>query len=97
MAKRLARYMFFQKKTNLKKLGKNRDAVVKLTEGKTEWEIVEIILYKLNSLYGDDRIIASFLTFLRKHRHEVFLYLEIRRWRRPQTRQNSTSLSSHGC
>ncbi len=90
MARRLARYMFFQKKTNLKKLGKNRDAVVKLTEGKTEWEIVEIILYKLNSLYGDDRIIASFLTFLRKHRHEVFLYLED-----PQVEKTSDKAEQH--
>ena len=97
MARRLIKYMFFQNETNLKKLGENRDAVVKLTEGRTEGEIVEIILYKLNSLYGDDRIIASFLTFVRKHRHEVFLYLEDPRWRRPQTRQNGTSPSSHGC
>ncbi len=90
MAKRLARYMFFQNKTNLKKLGKNRDAVVKLTEGRTEGKIVEIILYKLNSLYGDDRIIASFLTFLRKHRHEVFLYLED-----PQVEKTSDKAEQH--
>jgi hypothetical protein len=35
-----------------------------------------MILYKLNSLHGDGKIIASFLTFVRKHRREVFLYLE---------------------
>ncbi len=35
MAKRLARYMFFQNETNLKKPGKNMDAVVKLTERNT--------------------------------------------------------------
>ena len=36
MAKRLVKYMFFQNETNLKKLGKNRDAVMKLTEGRSE-------------------------------------------------------------
>ena len=74
--KRLIKYTFFQNGNNLKKLGKNGDAVVKLTEGKTGRKIVEIILYKLNSLYGGDRIIVSFLTFVKMHRKEVFLYLE---------------------
>jgi hypothetical protein len=68
--------LFFRNETNLKKLGNNRDAVKKLTEGKSGREAVETILYTLNSLYGDERIIASFLTFVRKHRNEVFLYLE---------------------
>ena len=49
---------------------------MKLTEGKSEPEIVDLIFYKLNSLYGDDAIIGSFLTFVRKHRREVFLYLK---------------------
>ncbi len=75
-AKRMIRYMFFQNETNLKKLGKNMDAVEKITEGMNEKEIVKIMLEKINSLYGDDRIIASFLTFVRRHRNEVFLYLE---------------------
>ena len=35
-----------------------------------------MILYKLNSLQGDDTIIASFLTFVRKYKKEVFLYLK---------------------
>ena len=39
MAKRLIKHMFFQNKTNLKKIGKNRDAVVKLTEGNTGREM----------------------------------------------------------
>ena len=75
-AKKLVKYMFFQNKTNLNKLGKNRDAVLKITEGMSEKEIVEIMLEKINSLYGGDRIIASFLTFVKRHRKEVFLYLE---------------------
>ena len=76
MAKKPVKYMFFQNKTNLNKLGKNRAAVLKITEGMSEKEIVEIMLEKINSLYGGDRIIASFLTFVKRHRKEVFLYLE---------------------
>ncbi len=76
MAKRLARYMFFQNETNLKKPGKNRDAVMKLTEGMSEKEIVEIMLEKIDSLYGGDRIMAGFLAFVKSHRKEVFLYLD---------------------
>ena len=48
----------------------------KLTEGRSEREIVEIMLDKIRSLYGGDRIISGFLSFVRKHRKEVFLYLE---------------------
>ena len=76
MAKRLVKYMFFQNKANLDKLGKNRDAVLKLTEGMSEREIVEIMLDRINSLYGGDTIMASFLKWVKKHRNEVFLYLE---------------------
>ena len=36
MAKRLIKYMFFQNRTNMDRLGKNRDAVMKLTGGKSE-------------------------------------------------------------
>jgi hypothetical protein len=68
--------MFFQNRTNMDRLGKNRDAVMKLTGGKSESETVDLIFYKLNSLYGDDGIIGSFLTFMRKHRKEMFLYLK---------------------
>ena len=76
MAKRLVRYMFFPNKTNLDKLGKNRDPVMKLTEGKSEREIVAIMLDRIRSLYGEDKIMAGFLSFVRKHRKEVFLYLD---------------------
>ena len=71
MAKRLVKYMFFPNKTNL---DKNRDAVMKLTEGKSE--NVAIMLDRIRSLYGDDKIMAGFLSFVMKHRNEVFLYLD---------------------
>ncbi len=76
MAKKLIKYMFFQNETNLKKLGKNRDAVVKLTDGMSEKEIVEIMLDRIRSLYGEDIIISHFLSFMKRHRKEVFLYLD---------------------
>ena len=90
MAKKLIKYMFFQNETNLKKPGKNRDAIVKLTEGMSEKEIVEIMLEKINSLYGGDRIIASLLTFVKRHRKEVFLYLED-----PQVEKTSDKAEQH--
>ena len=89
--------MFFQNGNNPKKLGKNRDAVMKLTEGKTGRKIVEIILYKLNSLYGNDRIIASFLTFVRKHRNEVFPYLDGNLEEKTSNKAESHFSISHGC
>ena len=76
MAKKLAKYMFFQNKTDLDRLEKNGDAVLKITEGMSEKEIVEIMQEKINSLYGNYRIISSFLTFVRKHRNEAFLNLD---------------------
>ena len=97
MAKRMIKHMFFQNKSNMDKLGMNKYAVEKITEGMNEKEIVKIMLEKINSLYGDDRIIESFLTFVRNHRKEVFLYLQDQRWRRYSTRQNSISPYSHGC
>ena len=75
-AKRLVKYMFFQNETNLHKLGNNGDAGLKLTEGRSEKEIVGIMLDKINSLYGGDRIMAGFLAIVKSHRKEVFLYLE---------------------
>ena len=76
MPKHMIKYMFFQNGKNLRNLGKNSEPVRKLTEGRPEREIVEIMLDKIRSLYGDDRIISGFLSFVRKHRKEVFLYLE---------------------
>jgi hypothetical protein len=34
------------------------------------------MLKKINRMYGDDRIVGSFLTMVQKHRVEVFLYLK---------------------
>ena len=76
MPKHMIKYMFFQNEKNLRNLGKNSEPVRKLTEGRPEREIVEIMLDKIRSLYGGDRIISGFLSFVRKHRKEVFLYLE---------------------
>ena len=76
MAKRLIKYMFFQDEANLNKLGKNRDAIMKITEGKSETEIVDIMLSLIRDLYSSDTIIRDFLSFLKEHRKEVFLYLE---------------------
>ena len=50
--------------------------VKKLADGKSEEEIVEIMLDKIRSLYGEDIVIHRFLSFVKKHRNEVFLYLE---------------------
>ena len=60
---------------NLNALGKNSESMRNLIRGKDEREVIQIILYKLNSLYGEDSIIRWFLDFIRKHRMEVFLYL----------------------
>ena len=35
-AKNLVKYMFFQSERNLNRLGKNKESVVRLTEGKSE-------------------------------------------------------------
>ena len=39
-------------------------------------EIVAIMLDRIRSIYGEDKIMAGFLSFVRKHRKEVFLYLD---------------------
>lgn len=75
MARRLAKYMFFPSGTNLYKLGKNCDLVRKLTEGRSEKEVVEIILGKIHSIYEEDRIMAGFLSLVKRYRNTSFLYL----------------------
>ena len=75
-AKRLVKYMFFQNGTNLNKLGKNKEAVLKLTEGKIESEKVDLLLEKIESMYGEYPEIRKFLDLIKKHRKEVFLYLK---------------------
>ena len=82
--------VYIQNETTLKKLGKNMDAFEKITEGMNEKEIVKIMLEKINSLYDDDRIIASFLTFIRRHMKEVFLYLE-----EPKVEKTSDKAEQH--
>jgi hypothetical protein len=76
IAKRMIKFMFFQSGTNPDKLGKNWESMGKLIMEKSEKEIVQIVLYKLNSLYGEDPIIQHFLYSIKKHRKEVFLYLD---------------------
>ena len=56
MAKRLIKFMFFQNETNLERLWRNSESMRELIKGKDEREIVKIVLYKLNSLYGEDSI-----------------------------------------
>ncbi len=90
MAKRLVRYMFFPGETNLYKLGKNSDPVRKLTEGRSEKEIVEIMLDRIHSLYGEDRIMAGFLSFVKRCRKEVFLYLS-----NPEVEKTSDKAEQH--
>ncbi len=90
MAKKLIKFMFFQNEKNLNALGKNSESMRELIRGKDEREIVEIILYKLNSLYGEDSIIRSFLNFVRKHRKEVFLYLD-----NPEVEKTSDKAEQH--
>jgi hypothetical protein len=57
-------------------LGRNREPIACLIAGKNEKQIVEIMLEKITSLYGYDPIIANFLSFLKRNRKEVFLYLQ---------------------
>ena len=76
IAKKLIKYMFFQTKKNLKNMANNMEPLVKLTEGKTEREIIDIIMDKVKGLNGDDETISHFLDFVKKHTKEVFLYLE---------------------
>ena len=60
----------------LRNLGSNSDPIERITRGMTEREIVEIMLEKITSLYGYDSIISNFLSFLKRYRKEVFLYLQ---------------------
>ena len=77
-AKKLLKHMFFQNRANLKKLGKNMCAVSEIIRGRSEEDVVDIIMEKARSLHGDDPMISSFLAFIKKNRKEVFLYLSNR-------------------
>ena len=76
MAKRLIKFMFFQNEKNLMNLGRNRYPIAALIAGKNETDTVNIMLEKITSLYGYDPIISNFLSFLKRNRKEVFLYLQ---------------------
>jgi hypothetical protein len=89
-AKRLVKYMFFQNDTNLNKLGKNKEAVLKLTEGKIESEKVDLLLEKIESMYGEYPEIRKFLDLIKKHRNEVFLYLK-----NPEVEKTSDKAEQH--
>jgi transposase-like protein len=89
-AKRLVKYMFFQNGTNMNKLGKNKDAVLKLTEGRNESENVDLIMEIMESMYGEYAEIRKFLDFIKKHRKEVFLYLK-----NPEVEKTSDKAEQH--
>ena len=57
-------------------MSNNMESVIKLIDGKDEREIAGIIMDGVNSPYGNDEITSHFLDFVKKHRREVFLYLE---------------------
>jgi len=88
--------MFFRNGTNMNRLGKNKEAVLKLTDGRNESEKFDLIMEIMESMYGEYAEIRKFLDFIRKHRKEVFLYLKNPGLRRPLTWQNSISQYSHG-
>jgi len=54
----------------------NLESQVKLTEGKDEREIAGIIMDKVKSLYGDDKLISNFFDFVKNQMKEVFFYHE---------------------
>ena len=93
-AKRLVKYMFFQNGTNLNKLGKNKEAVLKLTEDKSEdkseSEKVDLLLEKIESMYGEYPEIRKFLDLIKRHRKEVFLYLK-----NPEVEKTSDKAEQH--
>jgi len=89
-AKRLVKYMFFQNGTNMKKLGKNREAVMKLTDGRNDWEKVDLIMEIMEIMYGEYAEIRKFLDFTGKHRKEVFLYLK-----NPEVEKTSDRAEQH--
>ena len=88
--KRLVKYMFFQNGTNLNKLGKNKEAVMKLAEGKSESVKVDLILERIESMYGEYPEVRKFLDLIRKHRNEVFLCLK-----NPEVEKTSDKSEQH--
>ena len=61
------KFMFFLNRKDPENLGKNKEAVLKLIDGKSEKQVVETIMEKLISLYGGSMITYRFLDFVKKH------------------------------
>ena len=78
--------MFFQNEGNLRKLGNSRKAVVKLTEGRSESQKVDLITGKIQSPYSEYASIRKCSCTSR-----------IQGWRSPLARLSSISPYSHGC
>ncbi|MFG1556158.1 MAG: hypothetical protein AAE985_06835 [Thermoplasmataceae archaeon] len=64
--------------------------MLKLTEGRNESEEVDLILEKIESMYGEYPEIRKFLDFIRKHSKEVFLYLK-----NPEVEKTSDKAEQH--
>ncbi|PYB68463.1 hypothetical protein DMB44_03740 [Thermoplasma sp. Kam2015] len=75
MAKKLIKFMLYQDGENLHRLGNDSESIRELPYGKSE-KIVQIVMYKLNSLYCEDTITRSFLNLVRKYRKGVSLSLD---------------------
>jgi len=74
----------------MNKLGKNKDAVLKLTEGRNESEKVDLIMEIMEIMYGEYAEIRKFLDLIGKHRKEVFLYLK-----NPEVEKTSDKAEQH--
>ena len=70
--------------------GKNKEAVLKLTDGKNETEKVGLILERIESMYGEYPEIRKFLDLIKRHRKEVFLYLK-----NPEVEKTSDKAEQH--
>lgn len=90
MGKRMIKYTFYQNDRNIDRPGKNREPFLKITEEKNEGKIIGIRLEKISSLYGEDRIIASFMKFLIKQWNEMFLYIN-----HPEVKKTSDKAEQH--
>ena len=60
------KFMFFLNRKDPENLGKNKETVLKLIDGKSEKQVVEVIMEKLRSLYGGNMITYRFLDFVKK-------------------------------
>ena len=72
----ILRFTDYSHVPSVKDLGRNREPIACRIAGKNEKQIVEIMLEKITGLHGYDPIISNFLSFLKRNRKEVFLYLQ---------------------